>query len=180
MTVQRDQGYVTSVLGTGSYLPERVVTNEEIEARVPGASAGWIADRTAILERRYAAPDEAASDLAVHAARAALDHAGVDADSIDFIIVATTTGDAPIPSTASLVQLALGARRAACFDVNIACTGFVTALSIARAYVALDPATKVLVIGSDVWTRFIDSSSERTSRTTSSRPTRGSCPNGQA
>ncbi|MER5585452.1 ketoacyl-ACP synthase III [Streptomyces asoensis] len=163
MTVQRDQGYVTSVLGTGSYLPERVVTNEEIEARVPGASAGWIADRTAILERRYAAPDEAASDLAVHAARAALDHAGVDADSIDFIIVATTTGDAPIPSTASLVQLALGARRAACFDVNIACTGFVTALSIARAYVALDPATKVLVIGSDVWTRFIDFGDRATS-----------------
>ncbi|WP_314225519.1 3-oxoacyl-ACP synthase III family protein [Streptomyces zaehneri] len=158
-----EQGYVTSVLGTGSYLPERVVTNEEIEALVPGASAEWIADRTAIVERRYAAPDEAASDLAVHAARAALDQAGLDADGIDFIIVATTTGDAPIPSTASLVQLALGAHRAACFDVNIACTGFVTALSIAQAYVALDPTTKVLVIGTDVWTRFIDFDNRATS-----------------
>lgn len=161
--MEMEQGYVTSVLGTGSYLPERVVTNEEIEARVPGASAEWIADRTAIVERRYAAPDEAASDLAVHAARAALNQAGLDADGIDFIIVATTTGDAPIPSTASLVQLALGAHRAACFDVNIACTGFVTALSIARAYVALDPTTKVLVIGTDVWTRFIDFDNRATS-----------------
>ncbi len=161
--MKMEQGYVTSVLGTGSYLPERVVTNEEIEALVPGASAEWIADRTAIVERRYAAPDEAASDLAVHAARAALDQAGLDADGIDFIIVATTTGDAPIPSTASLVQLALGAHRAACFDVNIACTGFVTALSIAQAYVALDPTTKVLVIGTDVWTRFIDFDNRATS-----------------
>lgn len=161
--MEMEQGYVTSVLGTGSYLPERVVTNEEIGARVPGASAEWIADRTAIVERRYAAPDEAASDLAVHAARAALDQAGLDADGIDLIIVATTTGDAPIPSTASLVQLALGAHRAACFDVNIACTGFVTALSIARAYVALDPTTKVLVIGTDVWTRFIDFDNRATS-----------------
>ncbi|MGW5652771.1 3-oxoacyl-ACP synthase III family protein [Streptomyces humi] len=155
--------HVISVLGTGSYLPDRVVTNEEIAARVPGASAEWIAARAGIVERRYAAPDQAASDLAVHAARAALTQAGLDADGIDYIIVATTTGDAPVPSTASLVQLALGAHRAACFDVNIACAGFVTALSVAQAYVALRPTTKALVIGTDVWTRFVDFDDRATS-----------------
>ncbi|WP_425583529.1 3-oxoacyl-ACP synthase III family protein, partial [Streptomyces macrosporus] len=152
-----------TVLGTGAYLPERTVTNDDVAARVPGASADWIADRTGILERRYAAPDEAASDLAVHAARNALNQAGLTADELDFIIVSTTTGDAPIPSTASLVQYALGAHRAACFDVNIACTGFVTALSVAQAYVTLRRATKVLVIGTDVWTRFVDFDDRATS-----------------
>ncbi|WP_225828225.1 3-oxoacyl-ACP synthase III family protein [Streptomyces naphthomycinicus] len=152
-----------TVLGTGSYLPARTVSNDEVAARVPGASAEWIADRTGILERRYAAPEEAASDLAVHAAREALDQAGLEADALDFIIVATTTGDAPIPSTSSLVQYALGAHRAACFDVNIACTGFVTALSVAQAYVNLRRATKVLVIGTDVWTRFVDFTDRATS-----------------
>ncbi|MET7848710.1 ketoacyl-ACP synthase III [Streptomyces avermitilis] len=152
-----------TVLGTGSYLPERRVTNDDIAARVPGASADWIADRTGILERRYAAPDEAASDLAVHAARKALDQAGLAADELDFVIVSTTTGDALVPATSTLVQHALGARRAACFDVNIGCTGFVTALSIAQAYVTLRRATKVLAIGTDVWSRFVDFEDRSTS-----------------
>lgn len=152
-----------TVLGTGSYLPERVVTNAEIEARVPNASADWIERRTGILERRYAAPGQAASDLAVHAARAALAQSGLDAGELDYILVATTTGDAPIPATAALVQRALGARRAACFDINAACTGFITGLSIARGYLALNPAAKVLVIGADVWTRFVDFDDRATS-----------------
>ena len=155
-------GAVT-VLGTGSYLPERVVTNKEIEALVPNASADWIERRTGILERRYAHPDQAASDLAVHAARGALADSGLDAGDLDYIIVATTTGDAPIPATAALVQRALGARRAACFDINAACTGFITGLSIARGYVALEPAAKVLVIGADVWSRFVDFGDRATS-----------------
>ena len=152
-----------TVLGTGHHLPEQVVTNDDIAARVPGASADWIADRTGILERRYAASDEAASDLAVHAARKALDQAGVAADELDFIIVSTTTGDALVPATSSLVQHALGAHRAACFDVNIGCTGFVTALSIAQGYVNLRRATKVLIIGTDVWSRFVDFEDRATS-----------------
>ncbi|WP_323747691.1 3-oxoacyl-ACP synthase III family protein [Catenulispora rubra] len=152
-----------TVLGTGSYLPERIVTNKEIEACVPDASAEWIERRTGILERRYAAPEQAASDLAVHAARGALADSGLDAGDLDHIIVATTTGDAPIPATAALVQRALGARRAACFDINAACTGFITGLSVARGCVALDPAAKVLVIGADVWSRFVDFGDRATS-----------------
>jgi 3-oxoacyl-(acyl-carrier-protein) synthase III len=161
--VHSENRSAVTVLGTGAYLPERTVTNDDMAARVPGASADWNTDRTGILERRYAAPGEAASDLAVHAARNALSQAGLAADELDYIIVSTTTGDAPIPSTASLVQYALGAHRAACFDVNIACTGFVTALSVAQAYVTLRRATKVLVIGTDVWTRFIDFGDRATS-----------------
>ncbi|MER5361253.1 beta-ketoacyl-ACP synthase 3 [Streptomyces sp. NPDC002785] len=158
-----DNTVPVSVLGTGSYLPERVVTNDDIVARVPNTSAEWIETRTGILSRRYAAPDEAASDLAVHAARAALDQAGLTADRLGFVIVSTTTGDAPIPATASLVQRALGAHRAACFDINIACTGFVTALAVARAFVGLRPETKALVIGTDVYTRFVDFEDRATS-----------------
>ncbi|MFF4013056.1 3-oxoacyl-ACP synthase III family protein [Streptomyces sp. NPDC001717] len=144
------------ILGTGSYLPEKVVTNDDIAARVPNTDAEWIRRRTGIVERRYAAPDEAASDLAVHAARSALAGAGLDAGQIDYIIVSTTTGDAPIPATSSLVQHALGAHRAAAFDVNIACTGFLTSLEIARAFVRVRPETRALVIGTDVYTRFVD------------------------
>jgi acetoacetyl-CoA synthase len=95
-----EESATVCVLGTGVYLPDRVVTNEELSARVPGVSADWLVSRTGILERRYAAPEEAASDLAVHAARRALDQARVTADELDFIIVSTMTGDAPIPSTA--------------------------------------------------------------------------------
>jgi 3-oxoacyl-[acyl-carrier-protein] synthase-3 len=151
------------VLGTGSYLPERVVTNREIEELVPAASAEWIESRTGILERRYAAPGEAASDLAVHAARAALDQAGVAAVELDYVIVATTTGDSPVPATASLVQRALGADRAACFDINMGCAGFIAAVAIARAFVAQRPRARALVIGADLYTRFVDFGDRATS-----------------
>jgi 3-oxoacyl-(acyl-carrier-protein) synthase III len=144
------------ILGTGSYLPKEEITNEEIARRVPGITAEWIGRRTLITGRRYAAPDEATSDLARHAATAALDDAGVTADRIDHLIVATSTGDAPLPPTASLVQNALGAHRAAAFDINIACAGFVYALDVARALVAQRPGTFALVIGADLYSRFLD------------------------
>lgn len=144
------------ILGTGSYLPKEEITNEEIARRVPNITAEWIGRRTMIQGRRYAAPDEATSDLARHAAVAALAQAGIEADRIDHLIVATSTGDAPLPPTSSLVQDALGAHRAACFDVNIACAGFVYALDIARALVALRPGTLALVIGADLYSRFLD------------------------
>ncbi|MER6157100.1 ketoacyl-ACP synthase III [Streptomyces sp. NPDC001868] len=146
----------TGILGTGSYLPKEEITNEEIARRVPGITAEWIGRRTLITGRRYAAPDEATSDLARHAALAALDDAGVTADRIDHLIVATSTGDAPLPPTSSLVQSALGAHRAACFDINIACAGFVYALDIARALVAQRPGSLALVIGADLYSRFLD------------------------
>ncbi|MFD5405736.1 3-oxoacyl-ACP synthase III family protein [Streptomyces griseorubiginosus] len=151
------------ILSTGSYLPERVVTNEDIARIVPRTDAEWITRKTKIVSRRFVAPDEAASDLAVHASRAALEAAGLDAGEIDYLIVSTTTGDAPIPATAALVQHALGAHRAGCFDVNIACSGFVTALALARALITLRPAAKALVIGTDVYSRFVDFEDRATS-----------------
>ncbi|MFD7814704.1 3-oxoacyl-ACP synthase III family protein [Streptomyces sp. NPDC059785] len=151
------------ILATGSYLPERVVTNADVVSLVPNTSEEWIERKTKIVERRFAAPDEAASDLAVHAARSALDAAGLGAGDIDYLIVSTTTGDAPIPATATLVQHALGAHGAGCFDVNIACSGFVTSLALARALITLRPAARALVIGTDVYSRFIDFDDRATS-----------------
>lgn len=162
MTADTPSGAI-GILATGSYLPERVVTNADIVRMVPGTSEEWIERKTKIVSRRYAAPDEAASDLAVHAARTALDAAGLDAADVDYLIVSTTTGDAPIPATAALVQHALGAHRAGCFDVNIACSGFVTALALARALIALRPAARALVVGTDVYSRFIDFDDRATS-----------------
>lgn len=161
--MNRSPNPAVAVLATGSYLPERVVTNEEIAQRVPGASAEWIERKTGIRSRRYAAPGEAASDLAVNAALAALDQANVPADRLDYIIVATTTGDQPVPATAVLVQRALSAYRAACLDINSACSGFVTALSVAQAYAVLRPGATSLVIGADVWSRFVDFGDRATS-----------------
>ncbi|MEU5313855.1 ketoacyl-ACP synthase III [Streptomyces sp. NPDC021562] len=162
MTADTPSGAI-GILATGSYLPARVVTNADIVRMVPGTSEEWIERKTKIVSRRYAAPDEAASDLAVHAARTALDAAGLDAADVDYLIVSTTTGDAPIPATATLVQHALGAHRAGCFDVNIACSGFVTALALARALIALRPAARALVVGTDVYSRFIDFDDRATS-----------------
>ncbi|MCX4902876.1 3-oxoacyl-ACP synthase III family protein [Streptomyces sp. NBC_00878] len=144
------------ILGTGSYLPKEEITNEEIARRVPNITAEWIGRRTLIRGRRYAAPHEATSDLARNAATAALERAGVSADRVDHLIVATSTGDAPLPPTSSLVQNSLGATRAVCFDINIACAGFVYALDIARALVAQRPGTLALVIGADLYSRFLD------------------------
>ncbi|HEY8980675.1 MAG TPA: ketoacyl-ACP synthase III [Streptomyces sp.] len=144
------------ILGTGSYLPKEEITNEEIARRVPNITAEWIGRRTLIQGRRYAAPHEATSDLAHKAGAAALEAAGLDAGRVDYLIVATSTGDAPLPPTSSLVQNVLGASRAACFDVNIACAGFVFALDIARGLVAQRPGSHALVIGADLYSRFLD------------------------
>ncbi|MEU2337801.1 ketoacyl-ACP synthase III [Streptomyces sp. NPDC006654] len=162
MTADTPSGGI-GILATGSYLPARVVTNADIVRMVPGTSEEWIERKTRIVSRRYAAPDEAASDLAVHAARTALDAAGLDPADVDYLIVSTTTGDALIPATATLVQHALGAHRAGCFDVNIACSGFVTSLALARALITLRPAARALVVGTDVYSRFIDFDDRATS-----------------
>jgi len=146
---------VNGILGTGAYLPEQEVTNEEMAARF-GVTPEWIVGKTGILARRYAAPDEAASDMAVRAAAAALADSGLTPDRIDHIVVSTSTGDHIVPQTSTLVQAAIGARRASCVDVNTACSGFVYALSVARGLLALEPGGHALVIGVDVWSRFID------------------------
>ncbi|MFF9017393.1 3-oxoacyl-ACP synthase III family protein [Streptomyces sp. NPDC014870] len=149
------------ILATGSYLPKREVDNEEIAARV-GVTPEWIEQKTQIRSRRYAAPYEATSDLAVRAAENALEQAGLTADLIDHLIVSTSTGDFPQPPTSYLVQTALGAVNAACFDVNVVCSGFVYALELARCLVMAAPDSRVLVIGADLYSRILDFDDRRT------------------
>lgn len=149
------------ILGTGSYLPKLEVTNADIADRF-GVTPEWIERKTRILSRRYVAPDEAASDLAVAASDNALAQAGLTAADLDYIVVSTTTGDHPLPPTACLVQNAIDAHRAACFDINIACSGFVYALAVARGLLATGPGRHALVIATDVYSRFIDNDDRST------------------
>jgi acetoacetyl-CoA synthase len=149
------------ILATGSYVPRTVVGNAGLEESL-GVAEGWIERKTHIRTRRYAAPAEATSDLAAHAATGALASAGMTADDVDYLIVSTSTGDHPQPPTASLVQDAIGARAAACFDINVVCSGFVYALAVARGLVALQPGARALVIGADVYSRILDFEDRRT------------------
>ncbi|HEX4968011.1 MAG TPA: 3-oxoacyl-ACP synthase, partial [Nitrospiraceae bacterium] len=136
------------IAGTGSYVPTKVVTNLDLE-RMVATSDEWIVERTGIRERHVAGPGEACSDLAVKAAEQALTAAGVSAADLDLILLATCTGDYPIPATACLIQHQLGATRAAACDVSAACCGFVYALSVADAYVKTG-MRHVLIVGSEV------------------------------
>ena len=149
------------ILATGSYLPKDEVTNEEVAARA-GTTAEWIELKTQIRTRRYAAPHEATSDLATRAAGEALDRAQVPVEQVDYLIVSTSTGDFPQPPTSYLVQQRLGAHNAACFDVNVVCSGFVYALELARGLVALRPGALALVIAADVYSRILDVTDRRT------------------
>lgn len=142
------------ILGTGSYAPKQVLTNADLETMIE-TSDSWIVERTGIRERRVAAPGEACSDLGVLAAQQALADANVHASELDLIVVATCTGDLPLPSTASFIQHRLGAVKAAACDVSAACCGFVYALSVADAYVCTG-YRYVLVIGSEVMSSIID------------------------
>ncbi|MFE0021969.1 3-oxoacyl-ACP synthase III family protein [Amycolatopsis sp. NPDC059021] len=152
----------TAILGTGSYLPETVLTSETLGKRL-GVGEQWIFDKTLIAERRVAAPDEATSDLASAAAHRALHAAGIAATDLDLIIVATSTPDQPMPATACAVQAQLGAVRAAAFDVDSVCSGFVYALVTAHAMLTADPGPRTaLVIGADIYSRILDYSDRRT------------------
>jgi 3-oxoacyl-[acyl-carrier-protein] synthase III len=143
------------IAGTGSYLPERVVPNQWFESFLD-TSDEWIVQRTGISERRFAADDQATSDLATEAARRALEAANCRAEDLDLVVLGTFTGDCPVPATAAIVQSRLGATRAAAFDCSAACTGFLTALQIGSAWIASGRARRVLVIGAEVQSRFID------------------------
>src|SRR4028119_1543485 len=123
-----------SIIGTGSYVPERVMPNAELEKLVE-TSDDWITTRTGIKERRIAGNDEHTSDLAAKAALNALQDAQITADEIDLILVATVTPDMFFPSTACFVQAKIGAKKAACFDVSAACSGFLYALEIAQQFI---------------------------------------------
>lgn len=143
------------VIGTGGYLPAKVLTNDEI-ARTVDTSDAWIVERTGIRERRVAAESETASSMAETAARAALDMAALDPQKVDLIVLATSSPDRVFPSTACLVQQRLGIRRGAAFDVQAACSGFIFALSIADQYIRAGNAKRALVIGSEINSRIID------------------------
>lgn len=143
------------VVGTGMYVPEKVLTNADLEKMVD-TNDEWITSRVGIKERRIAAPGETTSSMGAAAARAALADAGITAAEVDLIITATITPDMPWPSTACFIQRALGATRAACFDVEAACTGFVYALSLARNYVATGMYRTVLVVAAETLSRITD------------------------
>ncbi|MBM4122906.1 MAG: ketoacyl-ACP synthase III [Nitrospira sp.] len=142
------------IAGTGSYVPKRVLSNADLE-RMVATSDAWIVERTGIRERRIAAPGEACSDLGTAAAERALEAAGVAAADVDMVLVATCTGDYPLPSTACLVQHRLGAARAAACDLSAACCGFIYALAVGEAYVKTG-ARHVLVIGAEVMSLLTD------------------------
>jgi 3-oxoacyl-(acyl-carrier-protein) synthase III len=142
------------ILGTGSYLPRCEVTNDELAARF-NVTPEWIVHKTRIHSRRYAAATEATSDLAGHAATAALEHASLSPEDIDYLVVVTSTGDFRVPPTACVLQRAINARRAACFDLNVACSGFVYGLAIARGLLSVS-GRFALVTAADVWSRYID------------------------
>ncbi|ALN65729.1 beta-ketoacyl-ACP synthase III [Lysobacter antibioticus] len=143
------------IAGTGSYLPEKVLTNQDL-AKLVDTSDEWIVSRTGIRERHIAAEGETTCDLAYHASVRALEAAGVSAQEIDLIVVGTTTPDLIFPSTACLLQHRLGANGCAAFDVNAACSGFVYALTIADKFVQSGAAKTVLVVGSETLTRMLD------------------------
>jgi len=145
---ERQPNRTVSIIGTGSYVPERVLTNADLEAMVETTDQ-WIMDRTGIRERRIAAEGEFTSHLAAAAARSAMDNAGITADEIDMILVATITPDTFFPSTACHVQRLIGAKNAACMDVNAACSGFLYCVEIAQQFIANHTYSTVLVIGAD-------------------------------
>lgn len=148
-------GIPVGILGTGKYNPERRLTNQELETMVD-TNDEWIVTRTGIRERRIAAAHEATSDLAYEASLKALDAAGITADQLDLIIVATITPDMFFPSTACIVQEKLGAKNAAAFDLSAACSGFIYGLANASGFIAMGTYKYVLVVGADTLSRITD------------------------
>ncbi|GEC15481.1 beta-ketoacyl-ACP synthase III [Nitrobacter winogradskyi] len=143
------------VLGCGSYLPQRVLTNSELATRVD-TSDEWIVQRTGIRQRHIAAEGEFTSHLAIHAANAALAHAGIEAQSIDLIVVATSTPDHTFPATAVAVQNGLGIHHGAAFDLQAVCSGFVFALATADNFLRSGAFKRALVIGAETFSRILD------------------------
>jgi 3-oxoacyl-[acyl-carrier-protein] synthase-3 len=143
------------IVGTGSYLPDKVLTNRDLESLVQ-TSDEWIVSRTGIRERHIAAESESTSDLAYVAARRALKAAGLSPGDIDLIVVATSTPDMVFPSTACLLQKKLGIRHGAAFDVQAVCTGFIYALAIADQFIRSGMHKRALVVGAEIFSRILD------------------------
>lgn len=149
------------VMGVGHYLPDRIVPNSELEARID-TSDEWIRSRSGIERRHFAAEGQTTSDLAARAARAALDDAGMQADDLDAIILATSTADLTFPSAATMVQAAIGMSRGFAYDVQAVCAGFVFALANADALIRSGQAKRVMVIGAETFSRLMDWSDRTT------------------
>ena len=150
------KGTRVGITGVGVYVPERVLTNADLEQMVD-TSDEWITERTGIKERRIAADDEAASDMALPAAREALERAGVGAEELDVVLVATSTPDMLFPTTAALVAGDLGATRAAAYDILAACSGFIYGLAQAYGAVSSGVSKRVLVVGSEALSKIVGS-----------------------
>jgi 3-oxoacyl-[acyl-carrier-protein] synthase-3 len=144
-----------SIIGTGSCVPDRILTNAELETIVD-TTAEWIVTRTGIRERRIAPPDQTTSDLAAGAAQRAIEFSGISPSEIDLIIVATITPDMFFPATACMVQKKIGATRAACFDVSAACSGFLYGIEIAQQFIMSSTYDTILVIGADKLSTAVD------------------------
>ncbi len=155
------QTIYSRIAGTGSYLPPKVLTNDDL-AKIVDTSDEWIAARTGIRERHVVVEGETTSELAYHAATRALEAAGIAAEDLDLIVVGTTTPDLIFPSTACLLQHKLGANGCPAFDVNAACTGFVYALTVADKFIRSGAAKTVLVVGAETLTRMLDWSDRST------------------
>jgi 3-oxoacyl-[acyl-carrier-protein] synthase III len=153
--IGKAQGQPISITGLGAYVPQRVLTNDELSTIVD-TSNEWIMERTGIRERRIAAPEEALTDLALPAARAALEQAGVEAKDVDLLICATVTPDMMFPTSSALLADELGAPDAAAYDLLAGCTGFMYALVQAYGMMAAGLAQRALVVGGDVLSRILD------------------------
>ena len=145
----------SKIIGTGSYLPETIITNSDLEKLVD-TSDEWIVERTGIKQRRVVKEGQTNSDLCVEASKRALQAAGMEAKDLNLVIVATMSGDMPMPSTASIVQDKLGAINAGAFDLNAACSGFVYGLSVADSFIKSGTFKNVLLVGAEVNSRFLD------------------------
>ncbi|WP_342566046.1 beta-ketoacyl-ACP synthase III [Paenibacillus sp. FSL R7-0345] len=143
------------IIGTGKYVPEQILTNSDLE-KIVETNDEWIVSRTGIRERHIAAPHEATSDLAYEAALKALESAGMKAEDLDLIIIATITPDTSFPSTACILQDKLGAKSAAAFDLSAACSGFVYSLATATSFIKTGMYNNALVIGADTLSRITD------------------------
>jgi len=145
------------IVSTGRYVPERVISNAELEERFGPGLDGWLLANVGIAQRHVMADDEVTSDLALHASRQALERAGVAPSDLDLVILATDTPDFPSPATATVLQHKLGATDAGTFDVNCACAAWVTGLDLGSRYIATDASvSRVLVVGAYGMTRFVD------------------------
>jgi 3-oxoacyl-[acyl-carrier-protein] synthase III len=161
VSVSREARRPAGVLGLGVALPERVVASADVAARL-GIGEDWIVSRTGVGERRVADPDDRLSSLATRAALAATADAGVDADQVELVCVATITADELTPGASSFVAGALGARRAGAFDLGAACNGFVTGLALASAAVENGTVESAVVVGADLMSRLLDHDDRRT------------------